>query len=205
MKYLLILALSFTGYAFGQRPLSIKENRGGLFSLGTRTTVSMFNGHENESNGLGLGGQFRIQFADRVNSDWFFDYLTSDIGDFAQRTDYHIGWSVLFYPLKLEQPRIQPYILAGHCFDYTLLADNFNRSNTTERWSSAVQGGLGFHLNLTDRLDLSFVGQYMLHLGNEIGAHYHSGVVEFHEESGSSMEGHMLFHVGVNYKIADLW
>lgn len=204
MKYLLILALSITGFAYGQ-PLNIKENRGGIVSLGMRSTVSMFNGHENESNGLGVGGQFRIQFADRVNSDWFFDYLSSDIGDYAERRDYHIGWSVLFYPLNREKPFIQPYILAGHCFDYTLITDNLNRSNSTDRWSSAVQGGLGFHLNLTERLDLSFVGQYMLHLGNEIGAHFHNGAVEFHEEKGSSMEGHLLFHVGVNYKIADLW
>jgi hypothetical protein len=100
---------------------------------------------------------------------------------------------------------VQPYVLAGHCFDRTFIQENGNRSNNITRWSSAAQTGLGVHFNLTERLDLSLVGQYMLHLGDEIHADYHDGHVHFHEESGSSMEGHLLFHVGVNYKIADLW
>ena len=183
----------------------MKNNQGGLFSLGVRTTYSTFNQHHDERAGFGIGGQFRVQFADRVNSDWFFDYITSDIGDYASRTDYHIGWSVLYYFTDNPQPRLKPYILAGHCFDYTKITDNHDATNFTERWSSAVHAGAGVHLNLTDRLDISFVGQYMVHLGNEIDAHMHDGHLEFGEHSGSSLEGHMLFHVGINYKIADLW
>lgn len=204
MKYLLILCCIHFSVSHAQE-LGLKGDRGGLFSLGTRTTFSTFNGHENESNGFGVGGQFRIQFADRVNSDWFFDHIQSNIGTYATRTDYHIGWSVLFYPVNNPTGRFQPYILAGHCFDRTELVDNLNRANAVRRWSSAVQGGVGVHCNLTPRLDLSLVGQYMLHLGNEIGSHYHDGAVEFHEEPGTSMEGHLLFHVGINYKIAELW
>ncbi len=33
----------------------------------------------------------------------------------------------------------------------------------------------------------------------------HGGHVEFHEEKGASLEGHLLFHLGINYKIGDLW
>ena len=197
--------------------LNQKGSEGGIFSLGVRSTLSTFNSHHDESNGLGVGGQFRLQFADKVNSDWFFDYISSDLGSFASREDYHIGWSVLFYPFSsmsktpslrsglMGKKRFRPYILAGHCFDYTRMVSNFNRSNLTERWSSAVQGGIGTHINISPRFDISIVGQYMIHLGNEVGAHVHGGVVEFHEETGSSMEGHLLFHVGINYKIADLW
>jgi len=203
-------------FSFSQ-PLKIKGNPGGIFSVGMRTTFSTFNSHANEGNGLGAGAQFRLQFAERVNSDWFFDYIKSDIGDFASRTDYHIGWSVIYYPTKglvkytrpqnvlMGKNRFRPYILAGHCFDYTRLVSNFDQTNFTERWSSAVQGGLGVHVNLTSRMDLSVVGQYMIHLGKEVHGDVHNGVVGFHEESGSSMEGHLLFHLGVNYKIGDLW
>ena len=76
-----------------------------------RSTVSTFNWHHDEGTGLGVGGQFRIQFADRVNSDWFFDYIKSDIGDFASRTDYHIGWSVIYYLTNpdLSQMKSQSY------------------------------------------------------------------------------------------------
>lgn len=187
------------------QPLRIKNNYGGVFSLGVRTTASTFNHGVWGNTGMGIGGQFRMQFADRVNSDWFFDYITGDIEDYAHRTDYHIGWSVLYYPVKKQQMFARPYVLAGHCFDYTRLIDNSNVNNFMERWSSAVQAGAGVHLNLTDRLDLSIVSQYMIHLGNHVHAHRHGNQVEFHAEKGASLEGHLLFHVGINYKIADLW
>lgn len=116
MRQLLFLLMILPAFSFAQS-LELNGGQGGLFSLGVRSTFSTFNGHANESMGYGLGGQFRIQFADRVNSDWFFDYLNSDIGDFAHRTDYHIGWSVMYYFTDKPFPPVKPYILAGHCFD----------------------------------------------------------------------------------------
>ena len=183
----LLFLLPFLSFS---QPLNYKGSQGGTFSIGMRTTLSTFNSHHDEGNGLGVGGQFRIRFSDRVNSDWFFDYIQSDIGDFASRTDYHIGWSVLYY---LTNP------------DFSNLFSNYDRENSTDRLSSAVQGGAGVHLNLTQRWDMSFVAQYMVHLGNEVHAEFYNGQVIFPEVKGSSMEGHMLFHVGVNYKIGDLW
>jgi hypothetical protein len=208
-KYLLALIV-FPTFVFGQNTelapsLEAESNQGGMFSVGVRSTLSAFNGHEDESPGLGVGGQFRIQFADRVNSDWFFDYITTDIGDYAKRTDYHIGWSVIYYFTDKPAPKLKPYILAGHCFDHTVVEDNNNRLNKLDRWSSAVQAGAGVHLNLSPKLDLSFVAQYMLHLGNEIHAEQELGIVNFEEGNGASLEGHMLFHVGINYKIGKLW
>jgi hypothetical protein len=203
MKLLLIFCL-FAFSVFAQ-PLKIKNNNGGLFSLGVRTTISTFNHGEFGNTGMGTGGQYRLQFAERINTDWFFDYITGSIGDFAHRTDYHIGWSVIFYPTKRSDVRIRPYVLAGHCFDYTRIVDNSNRDNFVERWSSAVQGGAGMHINITPRMDLSIVSQYMIHMGTHVDAHEHHGEVEFHSEKGASMEGHLLFHFGINYKIADLW
>ena len=119
MKKLLILLVFSPSFLFSQE-LKIKNTRGGLFSLGMRTTVSAFNGHDDESPGFGIGGQFRLQFADRVNSDWFFDYITSDIGDVASRTDYHIGWSVLYYLTKEPATRLKPYLLGSSQFNPTI-------------------------------------------------------------------------------------
>lgn len=201
---LLFVVLLFAG-SLAAQPLNLKNNYGGVVSLGVRTTISTFNHGQFNNTGTGVGGQFRLQFSDRVNTDWFFDYLTGDIEDYASRTDYHIGWSVLFYPTKKTDVKVRPYVIAGHCFDYTLLVDNSNQNNFIERWSSAVQGGAGVHFNLSQRLDLSVASQYMIHLGNHIGAHREGNVVEFHSEKGASLEGHLLFHVGINYKIADLW
>lgn len=181
------------------------QNQSGNFQLGVRSTVSLFNDSQTNDFGNGIGGQFRLQLADRINTDWFFDYLTSDIGTVANRTDYHIGWSVLFYPYLKEKQRVKPYILAGHCFDYTNMVENLNKSNYSERWSSAIQGGIGSHFQLSPRLDVSLTSQYMIHLGNHIHPIITSNSINFTEEKGASLEGHLLITVGVNYKIADLW
>ena len=193
--------------SFGySQPLKIKKNQSGIFSLGVRTTVSTFNGGDFGNNGFGVGGQYRVQFANRINTDWYFDYITANIEDYAKRIDYHIVWSVMYYFTDKPNPLLKPYILAGHCFDFTELTSNYDASNKASRFSSAVQAGAGVHLNLSERMDLSFVTQYMIHLGEDLHAHRHSdGTVGFEKEKGSGLEGHLLFHIGINYKIADLW
>lgn len=49
----------------------------GQFSLGLRTTTSVF-GHDPVP-GLGVGGQFRLQILDYIDTEWFADYITMDL------------------------------------------------------------------------------------------------------------------------------
>ena len=211
---LLIFTLTLGFCFFGQADR--KYNPAGMLSLGGRTTVSLFNDHKNEMTGTGVGGQFRLRFSDAVNTDWFFDYITSDILNYAHRTDYHIGWSVLFYPInQLDyfrqdgefKPKFRPYILAGHCFDYSRIQSKADATVYGERWSSAVQAGLGTHLELSPRFDISLTGQYMIHLGNHIETDYNftTGELSFNEHKGASLAGHVLLTLSLNYKIAKLW
>lgn len=212
----IFLCTLFPLYNYGQE-LKVKNNFGGVLSLGGRSTISTFNDGKWGDIGIGTGGQFMIQASNRVNTAWFFDYITGGVGDFANKTDYHIGWSVMYYliPNKTETaggslvtttPRIQPYVLAGHCFDYANLRANNDNSNFAERWSSAVQAGFGSHFNLTNRFDLMLQAQYMIHLGNDIDAEKKTdGTVEFTKNAGANLQGHILVTIGVNYKIADLW
>lgn len=211
---LLIFTLSVGFCFFGQTDR--KYTPAGMLSLGGRTTVSLFNDHKNEMTGTGVGGQFRLRFSDAVNTDWFFDYITSDILNYAHRTDYHIGWSVLFYPInQLDyfrqdgefKPKFRPYILAGHCFDYSRIESKADATVYGERWSSAVQAGLGTHLELSPRFDISLTGQYMIHLGNHIETDYNftTGELSFNEHKGASLAGHVLVTLSLNYKIAKLW
>ncbi len=182
-------------------------NGPGAFSVGGRTSLSLFNGGSGANTGTGTGGQFRIRLAERVNTDWFYDYFRGNVGNFAHRADQHIGWSVLFYVLEPREQRrlVQPYVLAGHCFDHTRQWANNGSAGPMERWSSAVQAGMGTHLNMSDRMDLSLVGQYMIHLGTDLHAHQNTdGGVEF-EEHGAGLEGHLLIHLSFNYKLFRLW
>lgn len=186
--------------------------KSGEFQLGIRSTTSLFS-HDAEF-GTGVGGQFRIGFFDRMNSEWFADYITSDINGLAKRTDGHIGWSVMFYPLTPKKRFVQPYLLMGHCFDYTRV-EIFSSGEMSERWSSAFQTGLGTHFNLSDRTDLSLNAQYMGHIGKDLHVEVADDghTTHSHEEElmitsdphSKSLEGHLLITVSFNVKIGQLW
>ncbi len=175
----------------------------GWFSLGGRSTLSAFDA---DGSGLGTGGQFRIQLSNSVNTDWFADYITINVQDKIRSEYYHIGWSVLFYPFKtLQYPKIfQPYILAGHCFDYnkkTILTSN----TSLDRWGSAVQAGIGTHINLSKRCDVSFTCQYMIHLTSDLESEITNNNVSIVKQNNTAFEGHMLTTLSVNYKLFRLW
>lgn len=198
----------FTQDKFGYTP--------GMFELGVRSTASVFS-HDGYP-GLGTGGQFRIRINEYISTEWFTDYITTNIGGVGRRQDAHIGWSVMFYPLENRDQIVVPYILAGHCFDYTRVNSYHNfffpPTEPAERWSSAIQMGLGTHFNLTKRLDLSLAAQYMAHLGNDIHTDIHQSVgpwgemeylvIEEHE-GGFSLEGHLLITLSLNVKLGRLW
>ena len=121
---------------------------------------------------------------------------------------------MLFYPKQFG--RFTPYVIAGHCFDFarvTPLSTQYidRSSDVITRWSSAIQAGLGSHLFLNDRFDVSMSAQYMLHLGNHLdyeiqetttGSYLETGAGD-HQAAG--LEGHILLTFSLNYRIADLW
>ncbi len=214
-RILLIVSFFLPMMLFAQEDVSTTaaEKESGTFSLGVRNTFSTFGATENL--GVGFGGQFRIRVSNRINTEWFTDFINEDIDGLATRNDYHIGWSVMIYPFKTKA-KLVPYVLAGHCFDYTKVRTTYNiyTSNppqTVSRLSSATQVGLGTHINLSEIVDISLSSQYMMHLGSDVHAetHEHNGVKEIHiakeGHSGFSLEGHLLFTLSVNFKIAQLW
>ena len=181
----------------------------GQFELGVRNTYSVFSA--NHGIGEGVGGQFRIGVSEKINTEWFADYIISNISDLGKRADMHIGWSVMFYPFEFES-RFKPYVLAGHCFDYTKV--NAFKSpytniitETQDRWSSAVQMGIGTHFTLSKRTNLSLSAQYMMHLGTDLHAHAENVngldelVIETH--AGEGIEGHLLLNLSLNVLVAN--
>jgi opacity protein-like surface antigen len=204
MKRSSLLAVLFLAIGLNAQQKPVTDSQNGMLSVGQRTTLSAFNGNDNERNALGLGGQFRIRLSDRINTEWFFDYLPAT-NTLTRREDYHIGWSVMYYLRDKKTPFFQPYAIAGHCFDYTHHVDLSNSANQIQRWSSAVQAGIGAHLNLTPRLDISFSSQYMIHLGTDVHTLYTGNTVQFEQEKGGALEGHLLMTVSLNFKIVKLW
>lgn len=206
MKRVLIIAALFIVIAETQaQELQIKNNRSGIFSIGGRTSISLVNDGQWQKTAFGTGGQFGIMFSDRIGSEWFIDHLKADLKDFAYRADTHIGWSLMYYLTEKQEPLFQPYVLAGHCFEYLKFTENANESNFAERWSASIQGGFGAQLNVTKRFDICFTAQYLMHFGTKITASNNDGIVTFTKRKGYGIHDHILFHLGLNYKIADLW
>lgn len=207
MKKFLLVCLMLPLYAVAQEREHL-DTESGYFQLGVRNTMSAFS--DDGATGFGYGGQFRIRVLSRVNTDWYADYITTNISNIARREDMHIGWSVLAYPLNYQttKGKLTPYILAGHCFDYTKVSKN-NSSLFKEKWSSAVQAGLGAHYNVTDRMDVSLTAQYMMHLGYDV----HAEVVDLDGEKEvlitkepiRGIEGHMLINLSLNVRLFDMW
>ena len=185
---------------------TIIKNQAGWFSLGARTTMNVFS---HDGFGIGAGGQFRLQLSNRVNTDWFADYISVNHHDVARSEYVHIGWSVLFYPVKkLQYPKykVQPFLLAGHCFDYNKMTIYSDPSISKHRWGAAVQMGLGSHFHLSERIDLTLMLQYMMHLTKELHPEQKEDAsYEIILEKASALEGHLLCTVSLNYKIAKLW
>ena len=204
LKCLLSFCL-FTFFAnqFYCQRFDIKNDYGGIISIGSRSTTSLFNDVDKSSLGMGIGGQFRLQITNRLNTEWFFDYLSSNLYDLVARRDFHIGWSAMYYPIDRNNKILNPYIVAGHCFDQTFLKALDNQ--TFSRFSSAIQSGIGININIHPRWDITFLSQYMIHLGKDIHVTYDSGNIFFQENSKHGIEGHILLTLGINYKLKDLW
>lgn len=202
---LLLFCLCSCGL-WAQQQKATKES--GQFSLGVRNTNSLFT--DAGSPGTGFGGQFRIRMGKRVNTDWFADYITTDLQGLGFRRDGHIGWSVLFYMTKnpLQAKKLSPFILAGHCFDYTKVYA-LESKESKDRWSSAVQMGLGTHYNVSERFDITLMAQYMNHLGSDLHSHIEeeNGIkhLEIEKHTGIGLEGHMLVTLSLNYRLGNIW
>lgn len=199
-----LLLISIT--ALAEETKKGRDQSTGNFSIGTRNTISMFN--DDEAIGTGIGGQCRFQFMDKLNSEWYADYIPSQT-KISHRDDYHIGWSLMYYFGKNVHfdHVLQPYLIAGHCFDYSLVTQIGNHSNSADRFSSATQAGLGTHFNITKRFDCSLSAQYMLHFGKEIEVEKGTGEgnVDIHRSEFNQPDGHLLFTISFNYKFVNFW
>jgi hypothetical protein len=159
---------------------------------------------------MGSGGEFRIRINKYVNTEWFSDYISTDIQGLGYRRDAHIGWSVLFYLSRnpCKPGKVTFYILGGNCFDYTQVHSYWTPAQPEQRWSLAIPGGFGIHYYVTKHFDISLLTQYMIHLGTNIitsidneGQYQYLSITK---GQGLSREGHLLTTLSVNYGFGKL-
>lgn len=205
-KVLLALLLAI---CLGQAGLPAQSYSGGSLGIGLRNTVNLFPGES--MRGLGAGGQFRLGFGPRVNTEWFFDYINSNQkDDWASRLDYHIGWGVQFALFNdFGGSQWTPFLIGGQCFDLTRVRVLRSGEESPLVFSAAVQAGVGISRFLLPRLEFNAQAQYMMHLSKDVHLHEEpSGLpgdysIEVHE--GASLAGHVLLTVSFSYYFLQLW
>jgi hypothetical protein len=195
----------------GMHAQDADENKNaGRFMLGYRSTMSAFS--DAGFTGFGSGAHFRLQFGPKINSEWYYDHITTDLGGVGRRIDEHIGWSVMFYAFgqHLEKGKFTPYVEAGNCFDYTAVKASYTGGAFADRGSAAVHLGLGTHYNLSTRADITFKTQYMVHIGTDVDETIVTDEMTGARtlkitKGGTGLNGHLLMTCSVNFLIADLW
>jgi hypothetical protein len=183
------------------------DNYGGMLSFGARTDVNIFTAAP-KSPGIGSGGSVRLQILDRLNTEWFGDYITSSLYNKVHRVDAHIGWNVMFYVLDTKgfTRKFTPFVAAGQCFDYTSVQMNGENQKFYSKSTAAVQMEVGCHYNITPRFDVSLSTLYDLHLGKDLDTDLNpDGTVSITESKGAGWEGHVMIILSAHYKICKLW
>ncbi|PCJ24248.1 MAG: hypothetical protein COA97_10160 [Flavobacteriales bacterium] len=215
LTLILILVIST---AFGQKITEEASSHAGELSWGVRSTGSIFS-ESGSYFGIGAGFQVRYRVTDHLGSEWFADWITTDIGGVGQRTDAHIGVSTIIYPGKSlnQKGSFTPYVMGGFCGDYTKITSNLSyddiadsyTQDSKDRWSFATQLGLGTHYNITETVDISLSTQYVLHFGADIDSEIETNsngeeYLHIHHDNNNSLEGHWFLTLSVNFVIIDL-
>lgn len=181
-----------------------KHDQDGTFSIGIRSGLSFESSADGLNMSQGLGMQFRIMPTKRINTEWFAESYHGPYGDLGVRTDTHIGALALLYPQRRMQ-RVAPFLAVGPNADFIKIRDRLNKNNFESRWCIGAQAGIGFHINMTYRFDMTVSTQYMLHFGQTVALQLDDGNIIYLPHDGSGLDGHLLFNISFNYKMADLW
>jgi len=186
------------------------SEKSGYFSVTSRTSISMWGLNQWKLSGLGKGTAFRIQISDRLNTEWYGDFIKTQYKGKVYRWDRHLTNSIMFYFKKPDtlKHKFHPFISASvFCLDFTHIESIGPGGQSMQRFSLSQQFGIGSHFFLTERADLSVYMQYYNHLGNDIHIEeLADGTIQLEEHRGRiSLEGHMFFVFSAGYRIGDLW
>lgn len=200
---LLFLLLLLPYFVAAQRPMKIKYTTGGIFSLGARIPFGFAGSPDGLNISQGLGLSSRVQLAPHYNTEYYGEFLKGRYGDSAIKSNAHIGASFMLCTQRKLQ-RVQPFFFAGPDADYEKIHQTTDATNAASRWNFAAHAGLGMHLNVTWRSDITISTAYMWHFGPKIET-VSSGDQSVYVANGSGVDGQFMLTISMNFKMLDLW
>ena len=184
----------------------------GYLSMGARNSFGIFTTNGKYFVGTGAGGQFALQIAKNFNSQWFSDWIVSNIDNKAQRSDFHSGFSMMpeVISLRTGKTQIAIFPIGGFCIDYTKFSittgNNYTFGPATvERYSFAAQVGAGLTIPISNKFDFTFDVHYMTHIGTDVDIKMDDIGVILVKDTGTNLEGHLFFAISMDYKLFRIW
>ncbi|MCS6990547.1 MAG: hypothetical protein NZL95_01640 [Chitinophagales bacterium] len=184
--------------------MRIKFTDPGVFAAGIRTAAGLTLTDSTLNLAQGVGLQARLLVLQRLNTEWYVEWLRGGFSDEAFRTDLHLGFNILGYFQRRLQ-RVAPFLMTGFAADALTLNNRLEARHRTTSWTTAVLGAIGFHINLTWRSDLTIAVAYQHHLVHQALLQTAEGILAQVPRSGRTGDGHLLVQLSMNYKITDLW
>lgn len=198
-------------------PLS--QHLPGRFGFGVRNDINFF--AFNHAFGLGQGGHIKLGFSKRVNTEWFGDHISSNIGTNGYRHDWHIGWAVQFAipSAGFVEGKVTPFFAGGQCFDQSTvgmraatIGENVQvlpkeiTIGSLPRGNAATHIGIGAMYFATNDFELNTQLLYMVHLQKDLEVDLDGKtVIGIHESEGFNLEGHVLLTFSASYYFINLW
>lgn len=201
---LLVVLLLWLVPGWSQKPMRIKFTDPGVFGVGLRAAGGLAITDSVLHVTQGVGVQGRLMLLQRLNTEWYAEWMRGGFSDAAFRTDVHLGLNALLYFQRRLQ-RVAPYLVAGIAADALTLHNRVQYRHRTTSWTTALQGGMGFHINLTWRSDLSLSTAYQQHLRHNALLKTDEGLLAQVPQTGRTGDGHLLVVLSMNFKITDLW
>lgn len=202
-RILLLLLCLFPLLTMAQKPLKIKYTTAGIFSLGVRVPFGITGSPDGSNLSQGVGINSRIQLGKHYNTEFFGEYLNGAYGDSAVRNNAHLGASFMLYTQN-KLRRVQPFFFAGPGADYEKIHETADKSNAASRWNVAAHGGLGMHINVSWRSDITLSAAYLMRFGPKIETGS-AGEQPLYVASGSGVDGQLMLTLSMNFKMLDLW
>ncbi len=190
--------------AGAQKPLRIKFTDPGVFAVGLRYDLGAGWIDSAVRIAQGPGVQCRLILIRKLNLEGFIGLQQGIYNEAAFRRDVLVELAAMYYPQRRLQ-RVAPFLLLGGGVNSVALVDRSNLRRRVGSQSPGLQLGMGFHVHLTWRSDLTLAATYRTYYTTRIALISAETVQATLPPANRRTDGRLYVTLSMNYKIADLW
>ncbi len=201
---ILLWGISIPPEAVAQKPMRIKFTDPGIFAVGLRYDVGAAWVDSAIRIAQGPGVQCRLLLIRKLNLEGYLGLHQGIYNEAAFRRDVLMELAAMYYPQRRLQ-RVAPFLLLGGGMNSVALVDRSNLRRRVGSQSPGLQLGMGFHVHLTWRSDLTLAATYRSYYTSRIELLSTETVLATLPPANRRADGRLSMTLSMNYKITDLW